>query len=322
MTGEITGDARRTGTSVTLPPALILVLGLLSTGVCMLLLFGPFYSEQGSPGRTLQWALISLSDHLPRTIRALLWDRFFLVALIVFGTFLAVVPWRIAVHRQRSSSGEAPHHSAGFSTGLRVTRTEHNVSLAFADDGSIVSDDGDGQLTRSVSDLRMMAGATGIPWHTDYETEGGARAFLEVLRALHEGPAGVFRAEDHQGTVPTGPPGAAPTPSSAPGPMPSAAPETAPSAASGALPAALTAPSASVSASLVDDAPDAPDPTRAESGDAGSSRGYRLSEPTWTPSFSSSVYTSTDLYRSARTDSTAPDAADPEDDFENTAGER
>lgn len=315
MTGEITGDARRTGTSVTLPPALILVLGLLSTGVCMLLLFGPFYSEQGSPGRTLQWALISLSDHLPRTIRALLWDRFFLVALIVFGTFLAVVPWRIAVHRQRSSSGEAPHHSAGFSTGLRVTRAEHNVSLAFADDGSIVSDDGDGQLARSVSDLRMMAGATGIPWHTDYETEGGARAFLEVLRALHDGPAGVFRAEDRQGTMPTEPPAAAPTPYSAP--------EPASSAASGAVPAVSAAPSAPVSAPLDGAAPDAPGSTRAEaSGDTGSTGGYRLSEPTWSPSFSSSVYTSTDLYRSARTDSTAPDAADPEDDSENTAGER
>lgn len=338
MIGKVPGGARPARAAVTLPPVLILLLGLLTTAVCMLLLFGPFYPEHASPGATLQRALRPLSEHLPRPLRLLMGNRFLLVMLLVFGVFLALKPWRNAVHRRDARFGASPQRAAGISSDLRVTRTEHDVSFTFSDDGSIVSDHGDGELTRSVPDLREMAAATGIPWHTDFETEGGSRAFLEVLRALHDGPAGVFRAEDHEGTATTPQQAAArpssaapePAPSAAPGPLPSAAPEPAPSAARGAVPPVSAA--ASVPGPFRDDAPgrggaESTDSDRAENAAADRSGGYRLTEPTWSSSYSSSVYTSTDLYRSARTDPATPDDVDPgdmdsTDSSEDTAGER
>ena len=54
MIGKVPGGARPARAAVTLPPVLILLLGLLTTAVCMLLLFGPFYPEHASPGATLQ----------------------------------------------------------------------------------------------------------------------------------------------------------------------------------------------------------------------------------------------------------------------------
>ncbi|GAA4530191.1 hypothetical protein GCM10023160_30680 [Brachybacterium paraconglomeratum] len=81
---------------------------------------------------------------------------------------------------------------------VRVSAAQRSSTLVFSDDGRVLdpTDPGAAVITRSVSELRAMARAARIPWHTDYETSGGARAFLEVLRALNTGPVGVHRAED------------------------------------------------------------------------------------------------------------------------------
>ena len=69
-------------------------------------------------------------------------------------------------------------------------------SLVFSDDGSVVAAGaapGEG-LELGIAELRGLADEAGLPWHTRYETEGGARGFLEILRALQDGPARVRRA--------------------------------------------------------------------------------------------------------------------------------
>lgn len=69
-------------------------------------------------------------------------------------------------------------------------------SLVFSDDGSIgVADAAPGEeLELGIAELRGLADEAGLPWHTRYETEGGARGFLEILRALQDGPTKVRRA--------------------------------------------------------------------------------------------------------------------------------
>lgn len=69
-------------------------------------------------------------------------------------------------------------------------------SLVFSDDGSIGAAGaapGEG-LELGIAELRGLADEAGLPWHTRYETEGGARGFLEILRALQDGPTKVRRA--------------------------------------------------------------------------------------------------------------------------------
>ena len=69
-------------------------------------------------------------------------------------------------------------------------------SLVFSDDGSIGAAGaapGEG-LGLGIAELRGLADEAGLPWHTRYETEGGARGFLEILRALQDGPTKVRRA--------------------------------------------------------------------------------------------------------------------------------
>lgn len=69
-------------------------------------------------------------------------------------------------------------------------------SLVFSDDGSIGAAGaapGEG-VELGIAELRGLADEAGLPWHTRYETEGGARGFLEILRALQDGPTKVRRA--------------------------------------------------------------------------------------------------------------------------------
>ena len=69
-------------------------------------------------------------------------------------------------------------------------------SLVFSDDGSIGAAGaapGEG-LELGIAELRGLADEAGLPWHSRYETEGGARGFLEILRALQDGPTKVRRA--------------------------------------------------------------------------------------------------------------------------------
>ena len=69
-------------------------------------------------------------------------------------------------------------------------------SLVFSDDGSIgVAGAAPGEgLELGIAELRGLADEAGLPWHTRYETEGGARGFLEILRARRDGPTKVRRA--------------------------------------------------------------------------------------------------------------------------------
>lgn len=69
-------------------------------------------------------------------------------------------------------------------------------SLVFSDDGSIgVAGAAPGEeLELGIAELRGLADEAGLPWHSRYETEGGARGFLEILRALQDGPTKVRRA--------------------------------------------------------------------------------------------------------------------------------
>ena len=69
-------------------------------------------------------------------------------------------------------------------------------SLVFSDDGSIGAAGaapGEG-LELGIAELRGLADEAGLPWHSRYETEGGARGFIEILRALQDGPTKVRRA--------------------------------------------------------------------------------------------------------------------------------
>lgn len=69
-------------------------------------------------------------------------------------------------------------------------------SLVFSDDGSIGAAGaapGEG-LEFGIAELRGLADEAGLPWHTRYETEGGARGFLEILRARRDAPTKVRRA--------------------------------------------------------------------------------------------------------------------------------
>ena len=69
-------------------------------------------------------------------------------------------------------------------------------SLVFSDDGSIGAAGaapGEG-VELGIAELRGLADEAGLPWHSRYETEGGARGFLEILRALQDGPTKVRRA--------------------------------------------------------------------------------------------------------------------------------
>lgn len=198
------GGAAKTG----LAPWAVLVCGALATGICLLLLFGPFYPYAGTPGLVLQHRLLILLDGTgPRILSDLLWNRFFLSATIVLGVILMLLPWRGARKRHR---GRTPGSPAGRPEGgglrgdagsTRARVTQRTSSLLFSDDGRVQDpeDPGAEMIGRSVSDLRAMARAARIPWRSDYETSGGARAFLEVLRALNTGPVGVHRAEEAWG---------------------------------------------------------------------------------------------------------------------------
>lgn len=307
---EVTGSSRPSRRSPTLSPVLILLLGLLTTAVCMLLLYGPFYMNGGSPGAILRRALFSSTVVPPFFYGNQPRRQFFLIMLVVFGVVLALLPWLIAAARQSARRGTAPWMAGG----VQVTRTERDISLSFVDDGSIVGDDGGQELTRSVDDLQMMAGAVGIPWHADYETAGGARAFLEVLRAVHSGPSGVIRAEDLPATREGWSQSSSSTVAAEPT---SPQPETS----TAAVPAEQKA------AALPDIGPiTEPAPTLAgaegEGPDLDPAGGYRISQPTWSSSFTGSVYTSTDLYRSERTGSEESDDAVGSDDSDDGAGER
>lgn len=186
-----------------LPPGVILLCGLLAAAACLLLLFGPFYPPRMSPGETVRlWFLLLLDGNGPYLLTRVLWERFFLVSAALLVLVLAVLPWRAARkaqrgHRGAGRTGAVPTREGPTSRTTRKTRTVLSSSVSFSDDGRLLDEQnqGTGEIQRSIPQLRMMARAAGIPWHTDFETEGGARGFLEILRALQTGQVQVHRAE-------------------------------------------------------------------------------------------------------------------------------
>lgn len=257
---EPAGPAPGRQSPETLPPRLILVVGLLVTAVCMLLLFGPFYPPFTGPGDLLRLRLSTLISrageivlpNLMHLLALLVRDRIVLLVLAVCVLALALVPWRVATGRQRRpavrdgaarSAGSVPPPAS------RVSRIERRSSLSFADDGSIVPDeDGDGRTTElTLDELQLMARALTIPWRPAYRTEGGARALLEIIRATQGAPGQVRRAP---------------------------------------------APDADVLA--------AADPARQAADEGPGTDGEQDTTASWSASSSGSVYTSTTLYRSER----------------------
>lgn len=262
-----------------LPSVVILLLGALAAGVCLLLLFGPFYAPNPPPGELTRYLLLGLLDGRgPFVIQDLLWNRFVLIVAVLLVLVLAVLPWW-AVRSQRRSglggghrSGEADDAAGATPAGaggMRATRTVHRTSLTFSDDGRVLDEERPDAATiqRSIPELRAMARATGIPWNTVFETEGGARGFLEILRALSTGPVGVRAeagsspAEQGLGTDPAWPAGE---------PDPGADPE-----------------------------PSGEPAHRAPSEEDGSD-GYRYSTSSWSSIYAGSDYTSTTLYSAER----------------------
>ena len=146
--------------------------------------------------------------------------------VVVLVLFMAVLPAAVAL-RRRSRSSDAPGAKRSQddprADGARAARSriadsrsdsarasgsrggtprsgmrdrDRLGSLVFSDDGSVVAAGaapGEG-LELGIAELRGLADEAGLPWHSRYETEGGARGFLEILRALQDGPTKVRRA--------------------------------------------------------------------------------------------------------------------------------
>lgn len=209
-------------------PLVVLVLGLLAMAVVLLALFGPFYLFDFPPGQLLVWAILDgPGSLLPSRFQWWLGDHTFIALLVVSGLVLVVVPWYIADVRQRAQrrpksagSTSASTSRSGFSISAGITRERRETSVEFTEDGRVERSSGsaDGAARYSVADLRSMASASGIPWSTVYETEGGARAFLELLRAVHVGPTPTPTSSSSStstsGPTPTSTPATAPTPGS------------------------------------------------------------------------------------------------------------
>lgn len=160
MTADARGAQGKSGREpFVLPPPLIALSGALTAGFCLLLLFGPFYEAHAAPSDHLRmWLLMLLDGRGPIALQQLVWNRFPLLMVLLFGTVLVLLPWRRAVRLRR----ELPIASL---TG------------------------GEETIRHSVAELEEMARSAGLRWRPDYATEGGARGLLEVLRVLENGTA-------------------------------------------------------------------------------------------------------------------------------------
>jgi len=294
---EVTGGRGIARTRRALPPLVVLALGLLTTAVCMILLFGPFYGPYPTPGQSVQFWLRVLSDGRgPYVLQDLLWNRFAPSVAVILIVILAVLPWFSARRAQAAdeageaaaaTSADSASQTAGSprtAEGARRSRPVRGEEIIFSDDGRILARDQQdtGRLRISVEELREMARSAGLPWHTDFETAGGARGVLEILRAVHTGPVGVRRAEQPGGVAPSTPPVPEAPGDASPGTEPVV--EEAGGVASRAEPLRDAGPALRGEGQTAEHAAD----------------GDHLSAPGWTPSYSGSVYTSTSLYSSER----------------------
>lgn len=284
--------SRRSEPSGGVPPTAVLALAVPVILVCLVLLIGPFYDDGQRPFRLLRVRLeMLLGDHLPRGATSLLHEDFFMVLMLFCVLLLGVIPYQSAKRahavRRREQAG---------ATGRRAERGTAGTAGA----ESVATTDVP-TLTIGVEELRGRASRAGIPWDSAYETAGGARALLEILRELRRDPVepGGDATSDSNGAgagressaVPAGPVGADEL---APGAAPVIPVPVAPH---GAEPDAVE--------------PDGAEPEPAAALETSESPASQPpAEPAWTPTYSGSVYTSTTLYSSERLE--GQDATDEE----------
>jgi len=194
-----------------LPVAAVAGIGLLGVAAVMLLLFGPFHGARYEPpGRALQRWLANLSGDVAdltglRAADRLTWmllDGVAPLLTAVLVLVMAVLPAAAALLRRSREThvrkADAPDGASHAGARRRsAPRPDRRRALIFLDDGSLgeVGAAPGSTLELRIGELRALATEAGLPWLSRYETEGGARGFLEILRALQDGPAQVRRAE-------------------------------------------------------------------------------------------------------------------------------
>lgn len=258
MTADARGAQGKSGHEpFVLPPPLIALGGALTAGFCLLLLFGPFYKAHAAPSDHLQmWLRMLLGGRAPFALQQLVWDRFPLLMVLLFGTVLVLLPWRRAV---------------------RLRRERRAVSLTGGEETS----------RPSVAELEEMARSAGLRWRPDYATEGGARGLLEVLRVLENGTA-------PKEALPPGPAQAPASHIEAAVEEEAAAEEEADAVAGPSIAASPATPASALAGTDREDGTAPAELNDPDAEDL--SGGYEVSAPAWAPSYNGSVYTSTTLY--------------------------
>lgn len=287
-----------------LHPVTVLVLGAAALGACVLLLFGPFAQEYGGVVQLLQWRVESLLRALPFPGPARLVSTSFpglLLALLVI-VLVALPVHRAASRRREVVDGTATSAVQGNPGERRKqsSRISANVSVTFRD-GQLVGDDGEtgSPMRRRRRDLQLLARSAGIPWSSRYETEGGARAFLELFQAARVGERSTFGPEAgaagaaglSAGAEPSSEPLVDAEPLADAGPGFDAEPAFDPEPVGWSGSTSGPAPY-SVASAPTDLSRRSPSTPAAEEAAAGAAQG--------SSSYSGSVYTPTDLYTSAR----------------------
>lgn len=290
---------RRGEPSGGMPPTAVLALAVPVILACLLLLIGPFYAQGQTPYWLLQVRLqMLLGDHLPPDAASLLHEDLPGVLLMFCVVLLGVIPYQMAKRAhavRRREAADAARSRAG-----QAASGEPDA------EGSPAP-----TLDIGIADLRARARRAGIPWDAAYETEGGARGLLEILRVLHRDPADSDEgatgdrsgegAEPEMSAVPAVPGGEGELPSGAAPVMPeSVMPDPVvpdpvvpdPVAATAVAPAAVA---------LTDVAPttEAPEPASPPGAPAGAAERPRVGT-SWNSASFGSVYASTSLYTSER----------------------
>lgn len=291
------------------PPVRVLLIGLAGAFVVWLLLrYGPAGPVRGVSAmvyleHAVVTGLVGLGDLTgARSVSGLAWSvsaNFAGLVTVLLVLVMAVLPWAVALRSDRAADRAFPDRASSGAgvRGSREVASTSSLPVTFVDDGSVRggADGRAGTVVQTVGQLRAMAREAGIPWHTDYETEGGARAFLEVLRATQNGPSQVGRAGAETRTAP-----------------PVADPVIPPTD-----PSLQAAPDAHADAASRSEA----GPDHSETGPEHSESTPEPTEtaPTSTSSWSGSVYTPTSLYTSqsmgGRDEAASTSDADPADAY-------
>lgn len=174
-----------------MPPWTVLVVGALGTFVCLVLLWVPIVSGQLPLGLILQaWVRELIGDWAPSVLVRLVDDQFVLLTAAVLGLLLVLLPGNAArkaapALRRAAAARTTPGPAPARKRAPRQKPAPPQPPLR-TPDGRLedLRRPGRSTVTRTVGELRRMAGSAGIPWRAQFETEGGARGLLEVLHAL------------------------------------------------------------------------------------------------------------------------------------------